>query len=257
MALKTLAATLGAGAIAGGLVAHYAFAPQAAAPQAPPTATAAKQAPAEPPPHAPLSTVARDLRKGGYILYFRHGNREKWDSVIAFDVYELATRADAANESYRDAVCLTPQGKEEAKMIGKILQLAKVPVKKVIASPSCRAQQTARLAFGRIDETSAGLAHTPVTNPGNERAFGQEIRRVLLAAPAGRGEVTVVAAHGNTLENHPGLFAEGAEMLQPLVHETGFYVIAREGGKLRIVQRFQNLGVFAAHAIDLVPAAAH
>src|SRR5688500_10200764 len=35
--------------------------------------------------------VAQKLKSGGYILYFRHGQREKWDAVIAFDVYETAT----------------------------------------------------------------------------------------------------------------------------------------------------------------------
>jgi phosphohistidine phosphatase SixA len=200
----------------------------------------------------PLDKVARDIRNGGYILYFRHGNRQKWDSVIAFDIYEIATGVDGDKQSFRNAVCLTHQGVEEARMIGKILQLAQVPVKMVLASPSCRAQQTGRLAFGRVDRTSAALAHTPVTNPHNAQAFASELKRVLLSVPAGRGEVTVITAHGNTLENHPDMFTSGSELLNPLLQETGFYVIARDSeNKLRIVQRFHNLGDFAARAIDL------
>lgn len=200
--------------------------------------------------------VARDIAKGGYILYFRHGNRDKWDSVIAFDVYDMATAANAEQASYSRAVCLSPQGKEEAKMIGKVLTLAKVPVKAVVASPSCRAQQTALLGFGRIDETSAGLAHTPVTNPRNAAAFSEEIKRVLLAAPSGPGEVTVITAHGNTLENNAALFASGAELLSPVLQESGFYVIAKSTGQsLHVIQRFENLGEFAALAIDLSPTA--
>jgi phosphohistidine phosphatase SixA len=196
--------------------------------------------------------VAREIAKGGYVLYFRHGNRDKWDSVIAFDVYEILTAANGEQTSYSSAVCLSAQGREEAKLIGKVLALAKVPVKAVLASPSCRAQQTALLAFGRIDETSVGLAHTPVTNSRNAAAFSEELKRVLVAAPSGPGEVTVIAAHGNTLENNAAMFDSGTELLSPTVQESGFYVIAKSSGqRLHVVQRFQNLGEFAALAVDL------
>src|SRR5687767_102704 len=83
--------------------------------------------------------VVEALRGGGYIVYFRHAQRQKWDSVIAFDVYELATGDDSARVSWRDAVCLTHQGTEEASMIGAIFRLARIPVGTVLASPSCRA----------------------------------------------------------------------------------------------------------------------
>jgi phosphohistidine phosphatase SixA len=208
------------------------------------------------PPAGRLSPIeAADLVKGGnVILHFRHAQREKWDSVIAFDVYELAAHPDSANASFRNAVCLTPQGIEEARMIGKIFELAKVGIGAVVASPSCRAQQTARLAFGRIDRTSAGLAHTPVTNSRNAAAFGDELERVLRGVPLAPGRATMVVAHANTLENHPELFAQGAELLRPLLLETGFYVITRDDdGALRLRARFESLGDFAAAAIELDP----
>jgi broad specificity phosphatase PhoE len=250
---RTLLAGLIAGIVAAVLLGTYgALQREPSAPAAPATEPKAKAAPREAQVMA-LDDVARDLRNGGYILYFRHGNRAKWDSVIAFDVYEMATGSDASRESFADAVCLSAQGREEAAMIGKVLRLAKVPVTTVVASPSCRAQQTARLAFGRIDRVSHALAHTPVTNERNAKAFAAELGRVLKTVPAGRGQVTVIAAHGNTIENHPELFSAGEELLK-LPQETGFWVIARDaGGRLRIVQRFANLGDFAARAIDLEP----
>jgi len=247
--LRSPLAMLLAGLVVGGAAGFLVASNESSAPAA--KAPVKAPAPARK-PAAPLDKVAQDIAKGGYILYFRHGNREKWDSVIAFDVYEMATAADSALASYKDAVCLSPQGVEEARMIGKILALAKVPVKTVVSSPSCRAMQTAKLAFGRVDQVSNGLAHTPATNARNRAEFAAEIKRVLSTVPAGPGEVTVIAAHGNTLENHPEIFAEGAEMIRALLQETGFYVIARDAdGKLRVVQRFQNLGEFAANAIDL------
>jgi broad specificity phosphatase PhoE len=195
--------------------------------------------------------------EGGYILYFRHGNRDKWDSVIAFDVYETATGSDSPQASFHKAVCLSPQGQEEALMIGKIFELAKVPVGTVVASPICRSRQTAQLAFGRVDVINGGVVHTPATNAANVKAFEKELGQLLATVPMEPGKNVVVAAHGNTLENYPDLFASGAGFLKMgLLSETGFYVIARDaGGALRIVQRFHDLGVFAANAIPLDPVA--
>ncbi len=203
-----------------------------------------------------LRATAHSLREGGAILYFRHAQRQKWDSVIAFDVWEMATSADSRDESFRDAVCLTPQGIEEAKMIGRILELAKVPVGNVVSSPSCRAMQTAELAFGRIDRVSHGLAHTPVTNTGNRGAFTAEVRRTLTSLDIPAGSNAVVSAHGNTLENMAtDVFASGSELVgKGLLLETGFYVIRRDAnGDLHVVERYQSLGSFAAAAIDLDP----
>jgi phosphohistidine phosphatase SixA len=206
--------------------------------------------------HEALADVARAVQQGGYLLHFRHGHRQKWDSVWAFDVYEMATGRDGAAASFRDAVCLSPQGTEEAKMIGEVFRLGRIPVGTVVASPICRARQTALLAFGRIDLLDNALAHTPVTYAGNAEAFGEGLRRFLTTVPIEPGRNTVVTAHGNTLENHPDLFASGRDLLNPqLLLETGFYVIRRDAdGTLHVVQRFGELGTFAAHVMPLDPA---
>ena len=242
-----------AGLVLGALVSHVVTGPPDAllgGPVRMGRARAGKQPPS-------LLQMAADIKKGGYILYFRHGNRDKWDSVIAFDVYETATGSDSSAASFHKAVCLSPQGHEEALMIGKIFALAKVPVGTVVpASPICRSRQTAQLAFGRVDVINGGVIHTPVTNAANVKAFEKDLGHLLATVSMEPGKNVVVAAHGNTLENYPDLFVEGAAFLKMgLLSETGFYVIARDaGGALRIVQRFQDLGVFAANAIPLDPA---
>lgn len=201
--------------------------------------------------------MVEELRGGGFILHFRHAQRQKWDSVIAFDVYEATTGVDGATASFTDAVCLTPQGVEEAKMIGEIFRLGSIPVGHVIASPSCRARQTALLAWGRIDAISTSIAHTPVTNHDNEKAFTAELKRILTTVPIEPGTNTIVSGHGNTLEYNPELFASGRDLLnRQALLETGCYAIRREpDGTLHLVRRFNVLGELAAHAIDLDPAA--
>ena len=199
--------------------------------------------------------VASRILDGGYILYFRHGNRVKWDSVIAFDVYETATGVDSREESFRDAVCLSPQGIEEAKMIGEIMELGRVPVGFVAASPSCRARETAEFAFARVDAIETALVHTPVTSATNQATFTDALGEFLRTVPMAADNNTFVMAHGNTLENHPELFASGADWLrEPFLLESGFYAISRsQDGKLAIEYQFTNLGEFAATVITLDP----
>jgi broad specificity phosphatase PhoE len=170
---------------------------------------------------AEARAIAQRLKAGGYIVYFRHAQRQKWDSVIAFDVYETANGVDSTTRSFADAVCLTPQGKEEGLMIGQIFALAKAPIGRVVASPSCRARQTAQLAFGRVDRLEMALVHTPVVNVTNADGFKRGLRTLLETVPIEPGTNTAIVAHGNTLNNHPDLFAAGAEFLGEPLMETG------------------------------------
>jgi hypothetical protein len=201
--------------------------------------------------------VVEQIREGGYILYFRHGNRAKWDSVIAFDIHELVTGIDGAQRTYRDAVCLSQQGREEAAMIGEVLRLANVPVGFVISSPLCRSRETAELGFGRIDATHMALVHTPVVNEVNASSFKKGLRQVLMELPIRMGTNTVITAHENTIINHSDIFETGREWLEKgIVQEGGMYVISRdrEGG-LHVIYRFPGLGELAAAGITLeIPA---
>ena len=112
---------------------------------------------------ADISKMDRDwaikLAKGSYILHIRHAQREKWIDVTAFDALELAFDIKAEDSSFNKAVCLTNQGDEEAKLIGEIFKLGNINISEVISSPSCRARETAMLAFGTIDRISNSLLH--------------------------------------------------------------------------------------------------
>lgn len=212
---------------------------------------------AQVPLQEPRADLVEQIRRGGFILYFRHAQRQKWDSVIGFDVYEIAAGVDGNSASFKNAVCLTPQGIEEAKMIGEIFRLGRIPAGHVVASPSCRARQTAMNAFGRIDAISNGLAHTPVVNARNSAAFSAELKRVLTTAPILPGTNTIIAAHNNTLDNNRDLFASGANLINTnILLESGFYVIRRDSDlSLHVLQRFNDIGKVASTFIDLDPTA--
>ncbi|MFC7516008.1 histidine phosphatase family protein [Herbaspirillum sp. GCM10030257] len=87
------------------------------------------------------SNLVKELRRGGYIVYFRH---------TATDFSKL----DGAMKSYEDCSnqrMLSDEGREAARSIGEHIQRLKLPVGSVLASPYCRTMETARLAFMRAE----------------------------------------------------------------------------------------------------------
>ena len=190
------------------------------------------------------------LKRGGYIIYFRHANREKWPEVAAFDVYELATKLqDPTQTTFRRAVCLSEQGIEEAKLIGKIFQLAKIPTGTVVSIPSCRARETANYAFGRIDKLDNSVLTHGLLSEKAFPGFVAQLRTLLLNVDIKPGTNTVFTGHSATLERNAGLGIDG-EILS--LDETGFYIIERNGNdKLAVVYSIKSISDLAVSAIDL------
>ena len=83
-------------------------------------------------------SLLHSLRKGGYILYARHG--------------EANMGNDLANLNFQD--CLTQRnlseyGRRQAIYYGEMLRYLQIPIQyPVSASPFCRTIETAQLAFG-------------------------------------------------------------------------------------------------------------
>ena len=72
----------------------------------------------------------QNLKKGGYIIHLRHAMREKWDTVVAFDAFELQNNDDARNEDYYRAVCLTEKGILESKLVGEVFKRSNIIIRR-------------------------------------------------------------------------------------------------------------------------------
>lgn len=141
------------------------------------------------------------LRKGGYVLYFRH---------TATDF----SKNDAAMTSYTDCAnqrLLSPEGRRSAQDIGRRIRALKLPVGEVFASPYCRTMDTATLMLTRatpkneIREGAAGdypglkaLLATPVAAGTNRWLIGHGIpfRAVAGAPHLAEGEAAVIKPEG-------------------------------------------------------------
>jgi len=192
------------------------------------------------------------LVKGGYILHIRHAQREKWADSSAFDNYELVTGTDASKSSFSKATCITPQGVEEAKLIGRVFELAKVRISKVYSSPSCRAWQTALHAFGDTYTKDNSLLNRSAIPPEQRTAFAKRLRALIMGAEIAPGTNIALTGHGATIEWDRSLVLDDDQMdrRKPRL-ETGFFVLERVEDKLIARYKFGSIKEFATVMIPL------
>lgn len=188
---------------------------------------------------------ADELKKGGYILHIRHGMREKWDDVVAYDALELADNLNAREYKWARATCLTERGVEDSRLIGRVFSHLKIEVGYVISSPSCRARETAIFAFNRVDEVSPALLHRTAMRASDHIPMGQELRR-LVDSKSNFSKNLVLSGHGGTLSydfiNGVGIIDEMKVMDIDKRLETGIIVIRRNlDGSYTAVHKFRSI----------------
>jgi hypothetical protein len=155
-----------------------------------------------------------ELRRGGYVIYFRHTSTD-------FSRDDVRSKSDDDCDNQRP---LTDKGREEARQIGAAFKELKIPVGSVLASPRCRTLETAMLAFGRAEKSAEARAGP--ASPASEDRYAP--LRALLSAPVKPGTNTVIASHGNPFYATAGApyLAEGeAAVIRPLGMD--FEIVAR------------------------------
>jgi broad specificity phosphatase PhoE len=156
------------------------------------------------PPQAPV--LREMLQKGGLVIFIRHATTPDYQEPSPVDF----TSCDRQRN-------LNGVGRAQAVMIGEALRELNIAVAEVLASPFCRAMDTARLAFGRVapDEAVRGdkdklpvlqkLLSTPPA-PGTNRVLvghggaagllGDEFLRegeAMIVRPEGNGKFALIA----------------------------------------------------------------
>jgi broad specificity phosphatase PhoE len=101
---------------------------------------------------------------------------------------------------------LTDEGRGHARQIGEAVRARGIVLDKVFSSPMCRCLETARLAFGRVDEPLA------VTSRAEE--MPRQVREMrALAGERHRGGNVVLVSHGTTIHAVTGVATEPGEMV--------------------------------------------
>lgn len=182
---------------------------------------------------------------GAFILFFRHAEREKWPLVSVYDYFEVSESIDGRQETYAEAVCLSERGAEDARVVGRVFRAAGIPVAKVLSSPSCRARETAILAFGRIDEVDRAILHPTAVASSQTELFADGLLDVLERNSPQNGERVVIVGHGGTLDVHSTTIFPGFREEWRVVNESGFYLIEVTDSELILRWAFPDFNDFA------------
>lgn len=143
--------------------------------------------------------IARELRKGGYVVYFRHTATDFSQTDENMKDY-----SDCANQRL-----LSAKGRDIARAIGERVRALGLPVTEVLASPYCRTMDTARLIFGRAEPRAEIREGESGDYPGLKR---------LLATPVPPGSIRWIVGHGipfRAIAGPPHLAEGEAAVIRP------------------------------------------
>lgn len=195
------------------------------------------------------------IKKGGYILHVRHASREKWSTNVAYDGIELLYNLDARNTSFSRAVCLTEKGIEDSKLINEVFRALKISISNVISSPSCRARETAMIAFSRIDRIEPSLLHRTAIMKEQHKDMGRKLREVVDSLELNQSENIILSGHGGTLSydyrNKVGIIDIMKVINIDDRLETGIVVIEKVNDKYIARHKFNNIKDIAINGIKL------
>jgi broad specificity phosphatase PhoE len=104
---------------------------------------------------------------------------------------------------------LTDEGRKHARAIGESVKAHDVSFDHIVSSPMCHCLDTAKLAFGRVDEVQA---------PGNPRATTEDRNRTIrevraISTEKHRGGNVIVVSHSSTIAAVTDVYVDPGEML--------------------------------------------
>lgn len=143
---------------------------------------------------ATLSSVLGELRKGGLVIYFRHGATDQTGpSDEAADLMKCETQRN-----------LSAAGRAETTQMGKAFHALRIPVGTVTTSPFCRCKDTAKLAFGRFT-VSNDLYFAIGTGATETKRLAESLRQMLATLPA-KATNAVIISHTANLREAVGIW---------------------------------------------------
>jgi phosphohistidine phosphatase SixA len=145
--------------------------------------------------------LLKELRKGGYVLYMRHGTTDnsRPDRAPSVDLNDCSTQR-----------VLDESGRKLAAQIGREIAMAKIPVSEVHHSPMCRARESAELAFPSMRKQlkqELNLAYT-ANLTSEEKKPVLAATRALVSLPVAKGTNRVLVAHAPNMADLMGYFVK-------------------------------------------------
>ncbi|NIP49284.1 MAG: histidine phosphatase family protein [Gammaproteobacteria bacterium] len=158
--------------------------------------------------------LIRTLQQGGYNLYLRHEATD-WSQHD-----KVRQRDDWLSCDGTRIRQLSEQGRQRARRTGQAMRNLNIPVSEVLASPYCRAMETAQLMnLGGVQPTNDVINLRVADYFGGRDAVVATARELLSRRPKA-GSNRVIVAHGNV-----------AQAATPVYPGEGEVVIFKPGGE--------------------------
>ena len=138
-----------------------------------------------------------EVRNGGFTFFIRHASSDDL-STVAIDRASVLNKTFVPTE-YQKGLCLNERGQVESQVLGHFFRAAKIPIGEVVASPMCRARETAELSPGRVDRADPSLILTTLLAPGERAA--QKKNEEAAGTDTGSGTNRILSSHGAVLES--------------------------------------------------------
>ena len=154
----------------------------------------------------------------------------------------------AENEYFSKAVCLSERGLVQARAIGEILKKIQIPYHVVASSPSCRARQTAELAFGGYDYVKNIFMHYGPYRD-DEIEFTKEVKKEILKIKVKQNSNAIISAHNGVIRT-TDIFdridkkIDFSQIDKKFMEEGGFIVMKNINGKLVFIDLFYSFHRF-------------
>lgn len=150
------------------------------------------------------------LKKGGQVVLMRHAvTTPGVGDPPHFRLDDCSTQRN-----------LTDDGRRDAQRVGAEFRARGVVVERTLSSPWCRCVETANLAFGKAEITTA-LSNL-FTHPQNRDRQVREMRELISVPPVGN---RVFVSHGATISALTGVSLDTAEMLVVTPQGGGQFVV--------------------------------
>jgi phosphohistidine phosphatase SixA len=141
------------------------------------------------------TALVKELKKGGYIIYFRHGLTSEFGEKDVSD----ADLDDCARQRN-----LSEEGQRQTKSIGQAFRRLEIPIGQVYSSPYCRCVDTAKNLFGKAEKTKA--LHFAIHLRTADRATVTSQLLALLGTPPATGTNTAMVSHTANLQEAVGVW---------------------------------------------------
>jgi phosphohistidine phosphatase SixA len=140
--------------------------------------------------------LLREMRKGGYVLYLRHGTTDnsRPDRIPSVDLTDCSTQRPLSDE-----------GRTLMKQVGRSLREARIPLSRILVSPMCRTLESAQLAIGDQFEVMEPLMYSANMTSAEKKPRIAALKR-LMQEPVPKGGNTLFIAHAPNMADLIGFF---------------------------------------------------